>query len=322
MFRLRRMTLSILVILFLAGYSQLYSQAPPPERPSQYVLGPDDQIKIWVLGVEEISDKPVRIDPSGDIDLPVAGKLQAGGLTIEELKAKLVERLAKSLLHPQVSVEMVDFGSQPVSVMGAVNHPGVHQLGGRKTLAEVLALAGGTRPDAGPRVTISRQIRYGPIPLRSAKPDPTGDFSVADVEIKELLSGAKPADNIPIHANDLISVPTAEVIYVIGEVRKPGEVTLKDQSSISVLQALSSAEGFGPTPAPQNAKIVRLAPGSKERAEIPVDLQKVLAGKAEDIQMRPNDILVVPLSGPKRAAARAMEAAIQTVTGVIIWRRP
>ena len=102
--------------------------------------------------------------------------------------AKLVERLAKSLLHPQVSVEMVDFGSQPVSVMGAVNHPGVHQLGGRKTLAEVLALAGGTRPDAGPHVTISRQIRYGPIPLRSAKPDPTGDFSVAEVEIKELLS--------------------------------------------------------------------------------------------------------------------------------------
>lgn len=318
---LRRMTLKRLLILILAGSSQLHSQAPR-EHLSQYVLGPDDQIKIWVLGVEEISDKPVRIDPSGDIDLPVAGKLQAGGLTVEELKAKLVERLAKSLLHPQVSVEMVDFGSQPVSVMGAVNHPGVHQLGGRKTLAEVLALAGGTRPDAGPHVTISRQIRYGPIPLRSAKPDPTGDFSVAEVEIKELLSGAKPAENILIHPNDLISVPTAEVIYVIGEVRKPGEVTLKDQSSISVLQALSSAEGFGSTPAPQNAKIVRLAPGSKERAEIPVDLQKVLAGKAEDIAMRPNDILVVPLSGPKRAAARAMEAAIQTVTGVIIWRRP
>ena len=54
---------------------------------SHYVLGSDDTLKIWALGIEEISDKPVRIDPSGDIDLPVVGKVHARGLSLEELFA-------------------------------------------------------------------------------------------------------------------------------------------------------------------------------------------------------------------------------------------
>lgn len=294
----------------------------PPETLSQYVLGPDDHIKIWAQGVEEASERAVRIDPSGNIDLPVAGQVHAGGLTVEQLKAKLMERFASQILDPHVSIEIIDFGSQPVSVMGAVNHPGVHQVRGRHTLAEVLSFADGLRQDAGPSITISRQIQYGAIPLPTTKPDPTGQFTVAEVEVRELMAGTKPAENILISPHDVITVPTAEVIYVIGEVRKPGEVSLKDRRSISVLQALSSAEGFGPAPAAQDSKIVRMGPGTKERAEIPVDLRKVMAGKAEDIAMRPNDILVVPPSGPKKAAARATEAAIQTITGVIIWHRP
>jgi polysaccharide export outer membrane protein len=301
----------------------LHGQTPEPTQSlSQYVLGPDDQIKVWALGVEEVSDKPVRIDPGGDIDLPVAGKVHAAGLTLEELKASLIRQFSASLLDPKVSVEIVDFGSQPVSVMGAVNHPGVLQLRGRKTLAEVISLADGLRQDAGPRVSISRQIRYGAIPLRDAKPDATGEFSVATVHLKSLMAGASPAENILISPHDVISVPAAELVYVVGDVKKPGEVALKDRDTISVLQALSSAEGYGPTPAPQNAKLVRAAPDGKERTEIHVNLQKIMAGKGEDIAMRPNDILVVPPSAPKKVALRVVEAAIATVTGIVIWRRP
>jgi len=128
-------------------------------------------------------------------------------------------------------------------------------------------------------------------------------------------------ENILVYPYDVITVPTAEAVFVIGEVKKPGEVTLKGDG-VTVLQALASADGYGPTPAPQNAKIVRLVPGTSERKEIPVDLSKILAGKAEDVAMRPNDILVVPPSGPKKLAERALEAAIQAATGVAIWRRP
>jgi|SRR5579883_385364 len=292
------------------------------ETPSEYLLGPGDQIKIWVRGLEEASEKSVRIGPSGDLDLPVAGQIHAAGLTTEQLRSKLVERFAKELLHPEVSVEIIDFGSQPVSVMGAVNRPGVHQLHGHKTLGEVLSLAEGLRPDAGSRITITREIKNGQIPLPTAALDPTGEFSVAAVNVRQLLAGERPADNIQIYPRDLITVPSAEVVYVVGEVKRPGEVLLKDRDTISALQALAEAEGLGPTPAPQSAKIMRLVPGQAGRTEIPVNLSKVQEGKAEDIAMRPNDILVIPPSGPKKAALRATEAAIQTVTGVIIWRRP
>jgi len=316
--------LILLTACFLATGQQVPASPAPAqhEEQSQYVLGPDDQVKVWVLGVEEISDKPLRIDPSGDIDLPLIGQIHAGGLTLEELRAELTQRFSKEVLKPQVSVEIADFGSQPVSVMGAVNHPGVHQLRGRKTLMEVISMADGLRQDAGPRIKISREIQYGPVPLGTAKTDATGQFSVAEVAVKDLLAGTNPTENILIFPHDVVTVPGAEAVYVIGEVRKPGEVGLKGNATISVLQALSSAEGFGLTPAPQAAKIIRSVPGTTERTEIPVDLKKVIAGKAEDIAMRPNDILVVPPSGPKKAAARAVEAAIQTATGIVIWRHP
>jgi len=79
-----------LAILLIAPSTQACQQAPAPagsptpQAPSPYVLGPDDQIKIWALGVEEISDKPMRIDPGGFIDLPVIGRIHAGGLTVEQ----------------------------------------------------------------------------------------------------------------------------------------------------------------------------------------------------------------------------------------------
>lgn len=293
-----------------------------PQDASQYVLGPDDQVKVWVLGMDEISDKPMRIDPSGNIDLPLVGQIHAGGRTVQQLKAELTERFSKEVLKPEVSVEIVEYGSQPVSVMGAVNHPGIHQLQGSKTLMEVISMADGLRQDAGPQITISRKIQYGPVPLETAKTDPTGQFSVAKVTVKDLLDGANPTENIAIFPHDVVTVPVAEVVFVIGEVRKPGEVTLKSGSTMSVLQALSSAEGFGPTPKPQDAKIVRPVPGTTERKEIPVNLKKVLAGEVGDIAMQPNDILVVPPNGAKKVVARAMEAALQTAIGVAIYRAP
>jgi protein involved in polysaccharide export with SLBB domain len=143
-------------ILSAASFLMSAQNTPPLEPPAQlqdsphYTLGPDDQVKIWALGIEEIADKPVRIGPSGDLDLPLIGKVHALGLTVEQLKTELVQRFSKEVLKPQVSIEIVDFGSQPVSVMGAVNHPGVHQLRGGKTLMEVVSMADGLRSDAGP----------------------------------------------------------------------------------------------------------------------------------------------------------------------------
>jgi len=287
----------------------------------EYVLGPEDQIRIWAAGVDEITKDPYRVDPSGYIDLPGLGRIQAAGLTIDELRQQLIAKLAKDVRQPKVSVDIISFGSQPVSVMGAVKQPGVHQLNGRKTLAEVLALAGGLADEAGPALKIVRRTEDGEIPLATARLDLSGKFSVAEVKLRNFLGAQNPVDNIIIRAHDVITVPRAETIYVIGEVRKSGGFALRDQEKISVLQVLSMAEGLSPTAAPQNARILRASPDGGERVEIAIDLRKVWEGKAKDEGLQANDVLFIPSSASKKVATRTIEAAIQTLTGVVPWRR-
>ena len=289
-------------------------------RAQDYVLGPDDQLKIWALGFEEITDKPFRIDPGGYLDLPMIGRVQAAGMTIEQLKSELLEKLKRMVRQPDVSISIAEYGSQPVSVIGAVNQPGVHQLQGRRSLAEVLSMAGGLRPDSGPEIVITREMQWGPIPLPDAAPDSTGHYSTADIKVNDLLDAKNPAQNILIRPHDVITIPPSQSISVIGAVQKPGAFPMNTRTNVSVLEALAMAGGYAPQPQPQNAKILRVVPGSMDRKEIPVDLRKITAGKGEDIVLRANDILLVPTSMPKRAGVKIGEAALSAAVGVAIWR--
>src|SRR5229473_4210863 len=108
-----------------------------------YVLGPDDEIMIRAMDAEEISEKPFTIDSSGLLNLPMLGRVQAAGLTVVQLESVLVTRLKQFVWEAQVAVTVTQYLSKPVSVIGAVNAPGVQQLRTRKTLVDVLSLAGG-----------------------------------------------------------------------------------------------------------------------------------------------------------------------------------
>jgi len=284
-----------------------------------YMLGPDDQIVLRVSNMPEISEKPVRIDLNGFIRLPMIGRVKASGKTIEQLETELIERLGEFLEEPDVAVSMTEFKSQPVSVIGAVSSPGVHQLQGRKTLVEILSMVGGMKQDAGVNATITRNLEWGRIPLAGAKDDPSGQFSIAEVNLKTLVEGKSPEKNIVIYPHDVISIPKAEVAYVMGDVSKAGALVMSDGETLSVLQAVSSAGGLLKTAAPQNAKILRLIMGGPKRAELNVDVKKILAGKANDQPLLAGDILFVPGSASKRAAARAAEAAVQAGTMIITW---
>lgn len=315
-----------LLLAVLTALAQ--AQAPaagetPASAPalSHYRLGPGDQITIRALDVDEISDKPVRIETNGLINLPMVGRLKAGGLTVEQLEIEIVKRLKDFVREPQVSVAVTEFRSQPVSLLGAVAQPGVHQLQGRKTLFEVLSLAGGLRQDAGYSIKITRAKEQGPIPLANAKDDSSGRYSVASVEVKSVIEARNPRENIVVMPNDVISVPRAELVYVVGAVRKSGGFVLNERENITVLQALSLAEGAERTAATKTAKILRPAPGQANRLEIPVNLKEILAGKAADVPMRADDILFVPNSVARSASIRAAEAALQITTGLVIWRR-
>lgn len=286
-----------------------------------YVLGAEDQIVVRALEADEIGDKPLRIDTSGYIKLPLAGRIQAAGLTIEQLESEIATRLKVYMKQPEVSVSVVEFRSRPVSVIGSVRSPGVLPMQGPKTLVEMLSLAGGLADDAGHSVKISRRMEWGRIPLRSAADDPSGGFSVAEVSLKDIMEARNPAENIFIRPQDVISVPRGEMVYVIGQVIKAGGYLLRERETLSVLQALSLAGGLDRGAAPRNARILRLAPGSENRGEIPIDLNRIMTGQAGDAPLWPEDILFVPASAPKKALGRAAEAAVQVATGIIIFRR-
>jgi len=243
-----------------------------PELRSTYVLGPEDQITIRALHCEEISDKPFRIQPDGKLNLPLVGSVTVAGLEIPAFESKLRDLLRAYYVNPEVTVTVTEFRSQPVSVVGAVANPGVHQLQGRKTLLEIISMAGGTKPDAGPVVKITRRLDWGRIPLKSAHDDAEGEFSVADISLKDLIESRNPAENILIRPSDVISIPPAALVYVIGEVKKSGGFVLSNRTSLSVLEALSMAEGLQPRAAPGKARILRATDSATERQEEPINV--------------------------------------------------
>lgn len=284
------------------------------------ILGPGDEIVLHVVDLDDISDKPIRIDPNGFIDLPLAGRIEAGGLTLEQLKATLSAKLVKYINQPRISINLTDNQSRPVSVIGSVNSPGVHQLQGPRRLIEVISLAGGVRADAGSNVIVTRQAAWGKLPLSDVTVDKTAGFSTATLKLDDLLGSKNPADNILIFPNDVISIPKADLVYVVGDVKKAGGFQLSSHSSMTVLQALSLSEGFGPSASPKSAKIMRpTGPDVKTMDEIPVNLEKIFQGKSPDVALYANDILFIPNSVAKSSARRVAEALLQAGTTVAIY---
>src|SRR5437016_6380458 len=288
---------------------------------STYLLGPDDQLEISEPELAELApaNKPIRIDGDGDIQVPLAGRVHVSGLTVQQAQEKLDQVLRAYVLRPQVAVNVAEVHSQPVSILGQVNKPGVYQVQGHKTLLEMLALAGGLQADAGYSIRITRELEWGCIPLPKAQLDASGQFSVAEVDLKKILED--PEENIQIYPHDVVSVPKAEMVYVIGEVKRAGGFVLGEHQSISVLQALALAEGLNTTADARHAQILRLEPNATEREEMAVDLKDVLRGKKSDVALRGDDILFIPTSTGRKATLRAIEAAVQAGT-FAVWRIP
>jgi polysaccharide export outer membrane protein len=287
--------------------------------PSSYVVGADDLLNIQVLNVPEIGSRPFRVDTTGELRLPMIGRVPVTGLSLGQLEAELTRRFAEYVQEPDVSVSVAEFHSQPVSIVGAVAQSGVHQLRGRKTLIEMLSGAGGATGDAGPAVRVTRQLEWGPIPLADARTDTGAGISTVEIDLRALLAGTAPEKNILMRPHDVIAVPRAEVVYVIGEVARAGPVPLSNGHSVSVMEAVSSAGGTLRTAKPAAARILRRSPATQTRTEVDVDVVKIMRGQASDVPLLAGDILIVPDSAGKRAAARILEAAIQTGVAVLTY---
>lgn len=290
------------------------------EMRSTYLLGPDDSIVVQVPEAEEITNDPLRIGADGYLRLPLVGRLRAEGLTPAQLEREITARLGAYLKRPEAIVTVQEFRSQPVSVIGAVNDPGVHQLEGSKSLVEMLSLAGGLSEEAGAKVKITRRREWGAIPLAGATVDETGRFSIAEVDLDDVMEARRPELNVLIKPEDVISVPRAEMVYVIGAVERAGGFVLNDRESVSILQALALAGGLDSKAKKKKAKILRTIGESEDREEITVNLKRVMAGEADDVGLRREDILFIPTSGSKAFGTRAIQTAVNAATGIAVWR--
>lgn len=286
-----------------------------------YRLGPGDRISVNLRNIKEIEIKPATLEQDGSIELQYVGRLLAEGMSTRQLATEIELRLKPIVRQPSASVEIIEYGSQPVSVLGAVNKPGVHQLRGSKKLVDVLSMAEGLKPEAGNVIKITRPKASGDIPLPNRKRDPTAEFAMADVNIRALLDASTPEANIVIKPHDVITVPRADLVYVLGNVRKPGGFPLTERGDITVLQAISLSEGIQLNSAPESSRILRKTGESGTVVEVPIDVKKILASGAPDQHLLPNDILYIPSSATKAVGLRALEAGLQIATGVVIWRR-
>ena len=296
--------------------------APAESGPtSDYLIGPEDVLEITVFDVKDL-DETVRVANDGTIAMPLLGRVAASGLTADGLRDRLEEELGKNLLqHPQVSVFVKEFHARPVSIVGAVEKPGLYQITGPRSLVEMLSLAGGlarrATAAAGKTVYVTRPDGFKDLKVVPGMRE-LAPTKVA-IDIKDLLYTHAEGLNIPIRPHDIIAVSKADVIYVAGGgVRKPGGFLLEDRDSITVVQALAMAEGLAPDAAKHNARIIRTkADGS--HMEVPVDIEKIIKDKAPDPDLASNDILYVPTSAGKAALKKTTQAIVQTVSGFLIF---
>ncbi len=289
-------------------------------KQGDYVIGSGDLLGIEVFDVPELS-RDARVNETGYISLPLMpAKIRAGGLTTFQFQDKLAELLQTNGLvsAPQVSVTLKEQHSQPITVIGSVKSPMVIQAARQTTLIQALSQAGGIAPDAGNFVIVTRPGKDTDASdpnATSVSPDPqTYTISLAD-----LLESGDSRFNILVLGGDVVSVPHAGIIYVVGAVNKPGGFVMEnDRDRMTTLKILSLAGGATNTAKTNEAIILRKNPDTGKRDEVPVDLRKVMKLKTEDVSLQASDILFVPDSASKHALRRAGDVAISLTTGIAL----
>jgi polysaccharide export outer membrane protein len=273
----------------LAIFLSLLAVAPP--LPAQtvpvggsagpsYRLGPKDLIAIKVVEVPDLNVES-RVSESGTVTLPLIGDVPAEGLTEAGFAQRLKELLeAKYVNRATVSIEVREFRSRPITVIGAVKTPGNLAFSGRWTLIEALAAAGGLADAHGDVVYVMRRAE-------------NGLTDQVAIRVDNLFVQGDPKSNIPIFANDLINVPsTIEVtVFCLGEVLSPGALKFKSTERISVLSVIARAGGLSDR-ASKKLSIKRRR-GEALLEEIEVDYKRILAGKEPDVALHDGDVLVI-----------------------------
>lgn len=276
---MKHLALSLLVLLCLGVLAgSAFAQAPSP-NPS-YRIGPRDLIEVRVFETQELNVSR-RVSEDGEINLPLVGEVAVAGLTEAEAAQRIKEILeVKALQRASVAVQVLEYRSRPISVIGAVRQPGALSFTGRWTLLEALTAAGGLADAHSTFIHVLRRSDNGLTDQVSIRAD-------------DLLVRADPRVNIPIFPGDLINVPGAVdvTVYCLGEVQSPGALTFKSSERMTLLTIIARAGGL--TDRASNKILIKRADGSGGSAEINADYKRILAGRDSDVEILPSDVIVV-----------------------------
>jgi polysaccharide export outer membrane protein len=261
-------------LLFVASVAVAQS-ASPGDAP----LGPRDVVDIKVLQDANLNTK-TTVGDDGKLSMPLLGKVDVAGMTASQAEQHIKSLLeSKYMTKADVVLQVLEYGNKPISVIGAVVHPGTIGASGNITLLQAITQAGGLAGGYGKSLYV----------LRTAS---NGLTERIDIDIEDLMVNGNPDLNLPLTPNDVINVPvdTPITIYVLGEVMHPGTVQFRRSQTPTLLQALAGAGG--PTDRASNHVVIKRTLNGKEQT-IPVNYKSILSGGRTDVQLMDNDTIYI-----------------------------
>jgi len=253
---------------------------------TEETLGPGDLISLVVYDSPELS-RNFRVDEEGGLRLPMLRQhIQVAGLTMDECENAIAAALVNEqvLVNPIVSVSVTEFHSRPITVVGAVKSPSTFQASSSMTLLDALTRAGGMTDNAGSMILISHQ---------SSSEHPGLAGLVERVPAKSLQDPASNSANIVLQGGDIVRIPQAGQVYMVGTVKHPGPFYITNNTDMTMMRALSIAGGLDAY-ASHTAYIYRSDKDDQHKTEIPVKLSKILARKAPDVPLYADDMVYIP----------------------------
>jgi polysaccharide biosynthesis/export protein len=280
----------------------------------RYRIGPGDVIDVKVFNKPQFSREGVKVDQRGMIRMPLVKEdIRAACRTEDELAAEVTTQLKEFVRTPEVIVQIKEYLSEPVAVQGAVRAPARFQLQRRIRLYELLTFANGPTETAGQTIQV---VHTGPLATcmdSTTAPNSLNESPSNQIDYYKLSDTLKAEDkaNPWIRPGDVISIPTADQVYVIGNVIRPTVIPLTEIMTVS--RAIAMAGGAALDTKKSEIHIVRQVSGSVEKRDIIVDLDAINHHKAEDTVLMANDIVDVPASGSKRLFRSLMGAVVPSV---------
>ncbi len=280
-----------IILAFLLGVSFVSAQQPAEDR---YRIGPADVLDIRIYNRPQLSRENVRVEGNGMIRMPlIETEIQAACLTEGELAKEISIRYAKYYKNLQVDVFIKEYHSRQVAVIGAVNEQSRFELQRRVRLLELLTYARGPSPRAGQTINVVHSTASSPC-KQVDENDTSSGFS--SYRLSDVLQG-DPKSNPYLEPGDIVTLPEADQVYVVGNVFMPLTISLREP--ITLTRAIAMAGGLKQDTRKDKIRVLRQEPGTTIRKEITVDLYAIEKKRSEDLALAPNDIIDVPTSAGK-----------------------